>query len=72
MIFFLLFALLKLEIAEAISIHYCAYMSDHFTNILQLKESSSFMQHHQYHTIQDKIVLILKKQRTYLQELQWF
>ena len=30
------------------------------------------MQHHQYHTIQDKIVLILKKQRTYLQELQWF
>lgn len=47
-------------------------MSDHFTNILQLKESSPFMQHYQDHTVQDKIVLILKKQRTYLQELQWF
>lgn len=45
-------------------------MSDHFTNILQLKESSPFMQHYQDHTVQDKIVLILKKQRTYFQELQ--
>ena len=36
-------------------------MSDHFTNILHLKEFSSFMQHHQYHTIQDKIVLIFEK-----------
>ena len=60
---------MKLKIAEAISIHYCAYMSDHFTNILQLKESSPLMQHYQDHTVQDKIVLILKKQRTYFQEL---
>ena len=27
---------------------------------------------HQDHTKQDKIVLILKNQGTYLQELQWF
>ena len=60
-IFFLVFALLKLKIAEAISIHYWAYMSDHFTNILHLKEFSSFMQHQQAHTMHDKIVLIFKK-----------
>ena len=53
---FLVFALLKIKIAEAISIHCCAYMRDHFTNILHLKEFSSFMQQYQDHTIQYKIV----------------
>ena len=47
--------------AEAISFSCCAYMRDHFTNIFHLKEfQSSFMRQYQDHTIQCKIVLILK------------